>query len=231
MEFIMDNYIWIMLILAVALLACIGYFVDKKEKKVKKEKLEKELSVNNTVNQNIFDSSVVEKNEQPQVDEVRVEEYVQPMTEETISEVTEPVAGENGSEVVEPVAGEIGSEVVEPVAGEIGSEVAEPVAEETEPIEQQFEEIESFEPITSVENVMENNNQEELIPVEQPRSELIDNTDELLLSGDPTIDQDFKSLLEDEELEELEVELPPIEETKKEDFKSIDDDDEDLWTF
>lgn len=207
MEFIMDNYIWIMLILAVALLACIGYFVDKKEKKVKKEKLEKELSVNNTVNQNIFDSSVVEKNEQPQVDEVRVEEYVQPMTEETISEV------------------------VEPVAGETGSEVAEPVAEETEPIEQQFEEIESFEPITSVENVMENNKQEELIPVEQPRSELIDNTDELLLSGDPTIDQDFKSLLEDEELEELEVELPPIEETKKEDFKSIDDDDENLWTF
>ena len=33
MEFIMDNYIWIMITLAVALLACVGYLVDKKEKK------------------------------------------------------------------------------------------------------------------------------------------------------------------------------------------------------
>lgn len=252
MEFIMDNYIWIMIILGVALLACIGYVVDKREKKVKNKKIEELSNEQNVVvptieqTPNQVEEVVVqpveevientEITEQPSVEEtVIAEEVVQP-----VEEVVEtPIEQQTEELVQEPQIEEIKvEEMVAPVEEETVIEPAlEPLVEEentesvniTEEVkEPTFEEIESFEPIS--EEVLEEP-VEELTPVEQPRSELTDGSEELLLDGDPTIDQDFQSLLEDEEMEELEVELPPIEETKKEDFKSIDDDDEDLWTF
>ena len=52
----------------------------------------------------------------------------------------------------------------------------------------------------------------------------------MLSNEEDEIDHDFQNLLEDDD-SDLEIDIPPIEETKKEDFKSLDDDDEDLWTF
>lgn len=243
MEFIMDNYIWIMIILGVALLACIGYVVDKKEKKVKSKKIEELSNETNVVVPTVEQvpnklEEVVEPIEeivQP-VEEVMETPVEQPIVEEIIptEEVSESVVQSNEEMIQEPQIEEIQVEEMDTQEEEKTLEVEETVNQTEEVVEPIFEGIESFEPIKeenleNIESIQEP--VEELIPVEQPRSELTDGSEELILDGDPTIDQDFQSLLEDEEMEELEVELPPIEETKKEDFKSIDDDDEDLWTF
>lgn len=249
MEFIMDNYIWIMIILAIALLACVGYLVDKKEKKQKKKKDKKieTIAPEVTVSQEEAEVQPIE----PQF-EIPQDESVETVTsqEETIEteipqeESVETVAPQE--EVENQPSEEVSEEITEePVMEEISvEELQTPILEQEEIEETAIEEnndiseLETFEPIDNVdaeepvESVEESTEEvEELTPVQQPRSELIDSSDELLLEGDSSIDHDFQSLLEDEDMEELEVDLPPIEETKKEDFKSIDDDDEDLWTF
>lgn len=244
MEFIMDNYIWIMIILAIALLACVGYLVDKKEKKQKKKVDNKNEAITPevTVSKEEAEVQPIEPQfELPQEESVETVDAKEETMETEIPQEESVEATDSQEEVENQLSEEI---TEEPVMEEISvEELQTPILEQEEIKETAIEEnndiseLETFEPIDSVseepvESVEESTEEiEELTPVEQPRSELIDSSDELLLEGDSSIDHDFQSLLEDEDMEELEVDLPPIEETKKEDFKSIDDDDEDLWTF
>ena len=65
----------------------------------------------------------------------------------------------------------------------------------------------------------------------EEKNELTNSSEDLMLNNEEDeIDHDFQNLLEDDD-SDLEIDIPPIEETKKEDFKTLDDDDEDLWTF
>jgi hypothetical protein len=314
-EILMQNYVWIMIVIALVLFACIGYLVDKKEQETKEKKerqknIEKEEMATSIVEAPVSEQPVEEisniasvPSEETSNESMKTSEESKPLEEKQEEPSTLEEPANDVSEVEEVPEIEANTD-----KGVEDSKLEEVVPEETpfEPIDEQFDdivELESFGPLdeTESENPVEEvqtvetkesdeteeskpleEKQEELSTLEEPandipeieevpeietnldkavedfpleeeipqetqpeeisnifetnveeptHSELTDDSANLSLDNDTTIDHDFENLLNDEILEEIPKDIKEVEETKKEDFKALDDDDEDLWKF
>lgn len=215
MEFIENNYIWIIVIGVIVLMTIIGYFADKSEKKEKVPK-EKKQKKNNDV-----------KEEIPEVDETtdidnsfasEWDENNKPVEEE--NEVINIEGAETTDWNTLPDTEETNVEPLEETPEESpmdwDTEISNDVETEEEPIfTGSMEQTESEQP-ESVE-VSDTELTENPVSVED---EEISNEAEVPTE---TVDEPI------DELNELEITLPNIE-TLNEEIKDVEDD-EDVWKF
>lgn len=168
-------------------------------------------------------SEVVE----PNVEEIQNEEIPFEPIDEQFNEISEietfgPI--EESENMIEEVTVEdfpvVENEVQDTLPEENNGETSEVEIESQFPTQEEQEES-----LEEIRNIFETT-------IDAPiPSELTDGTGELILDNDTSIDHDFETLLTDESIEEMKEEIPEVKETKKEDFRVLDDDDEDLWKF
>lgn len=207
MEFIENNYVWLIVIGVIVIMTIIGYFADKMETNEAKPKKKKEKK-----NQ-IMDPV-------PEIEEEKVEVVLPPEWDENndnVSEEQDIINIEGTGDTADwNVLPEIESEQFEQETNfDVGNEMVEPVEVETNP----FEENITFENPISEDNVQYDFN-----------DDLSQNDNEANLENENT-NSDIENVDEGpipepiDELNELEITLPNIEELNE------DENDEDVWKF
>lgn len=204
-DFLMQNSGWIILVVAIALLACVGYLVEKKENKTKEKKKQQETIMANegiiapiVENPNI-EESVIEPIVQEQNIETSVVEQPEVVTETQVTDpenVTLESPEENSivENVPENIFGEIQPELVEE-----SNNINEEPAENVEPIVEEISDSPVIEEEQSMENVEETPITEEVTfePVDEQFSDITE------LESFGPVEEEIESGIEEVAVEEF----------------------------